>query len=393
MAVHLFINRKGGENLTRAAYIHIPFCQHICHYCDFNKVLLANQPVDQYLDYLEKEMQQVLLRTPFEELDTIFVGGGTPTALSMNQTEKLLAIIESNLKPFGSNYEYTFEANPGDLPKEKLQLLKSGGVNRLSFGIQTFDDGLLKKIGRSHTKRDAIEAIEDAKKVGFANISGDFIYALPEQTIQDVKETLHIAMLLELQHMSAYSLIVEPKTVFYNLMKRGKLHLPSEDHEASMYEYIMQEMEKNQYHQYEISNFAKLGYESRHNITYWNNESYYGFGAGAHSYVSGQRIQNAGPLKQYFTLIDKTGYPYHEMHDVTKQEKMEEEMFLGLRKTEGVSKSVFKQKFQVTMHEKFNKQIQMNKQRGYIEETEDTVRLTKLGTLLGNEVFQSFLLE
>ncbi|WP_379966125.1 radical SAM family heme chaperone HemW [Ectobacillus sp. sgz5001026] len=379
--------------MTRAAYIHIPFCQHICHYCDFNKVLLANQPVDQYLDYLEKEMQQVLQRTPFEELDTIFVGGGTPTALSMHQTEKLLSMIESNLKPFGSNYEYTFEANPGDLPKEKLQLLLEGGVNRLSFGIQTFDDGLLKKIGRSHTKRDAIEAIEDAKKVGFTNISGDLIYALPDQTIQDVKEALHIAMLLELQHMSAYSLIVEPKTVFYNLMKRGNLHLPSEDHEANMYEYIMQEMEKNQYHQYEISNFAKSGYESRHNITYWNNESYYGFGAGAHSYVSGQRIQNAGPLKQYFTLIDKTGYPHHEVHDVTKQEKMEEEMFLGLRKTEGVSKSVFKQKFHVTMHEKFNKQIQMNKQRGYIEETEDTVRLTKLGTLLGNEVFQSFLLE
>lgn len=337
-------------------------------------------------------MKHTLQRMPIEQLDTIFVGGGTPTALSMQQTEKLLTIIEQNLKPRSSNCEYTFEANPGDLPKEKLELLLDGGVNRLSFGIQTFQDDLLKKIGRTHTKREAIQALEEAKTIGFENVSGDFIYALPGQSMHDVKETMHTALTLGLSHMSAYSLIVEPKTVFYNLMKRGKLQLPSEDSEASMYEYIMQEMERGGYHQYEISNFAKTGYESRHNTTYWNNESYYGFGAGAHSYVSGQRIQNAGPLKHYFMMIDKTGFPYQEVHQVTKQEQMEEEMFLGLRKTAGVNKDTFFRKFQVSMQEQFKEQIQQNKLRGYLEETDNSVRLTKLGTLLGNEVFQSFLL-
>ncbi|EMA6341650.1 radical SAM family heme chaperone HemW [Bacillus cytotoxicus] len=379
--------------MMQAAYIHIPFCQHICHYCDFNKVFIERQPVDQYLEYLEKEIVNTVQKVPFEQLKTIFVGGGTPTALNMEQTKKLLDIINRRLRPFAPNCEVTFEANPGDLPKEKLNLLLEGGVNRISFGVQTFRDELLEKIGRKHTREDAFVAIREAQEVGFTNINIDLIYALPGQTIEDVKETLNIAFTLGVQHFSAYSLIVEPKTVFYNLMNKGKLRLPGEEHEAKMYEMVMGEMEKHGYHQYEISNFSKEGHESRHNLTYWNNETYYGFGAGAHSYVNGERIQNVGPLKQYFAKIDETGFPYLDVHKVTEKERMEEELFLGLRKTKGVSKKAFQQKFGVKMEDIFANQLVHNKVHGLLEEKDGHVCLTRTGKLLGNEVFQSFLVD
>jgi oxygen-independent coproporphyrinogen-3 oxidase len=379
--------------LVQAAYIHIPFCQHICHYCDFNKVFIERQPVDQYLEYLEKEIINTVQKVPFDSMKTIFVGGGTPTALNMEQTKKLLDIINRRLRPFAPNCELTFEANPGDLPKEKLNLLLEGGVNRISFGVQTFRDELLEKIGRKHTREDAFVAIREAQEVGFKNINVDIIYSLPGQTIEDVKETLDIAFTLGVQHFSAYSLIVEPKTVFYNLMNKGKLRLPGEDNEARMYEMVMDEMEKHGYNQYEISNFSKGDNKSRHNLTYWNNEEYYGFGAGAHSYVNGERIQNVGPLKQYFTKIDETGFPYLDVHEVTEKEKMEEELFLGLRKTKGVSKIAFQKKFNMEMDQVFAKQLQSNQEQGLLEERARYVRLTRKGKLLGNEVFQSFLID
>lgn len=377
----------------QAAYIHIPFCQHICHYCDFNKVFIERQPVDQYLEYLEKEIINTVQKVPFDSMKTIFVGGGTPTALNMEQTKKLLDIINRRLRPFAPNCELTFEANPGDLPKEKLNVLLEGGVNRISFGVQTFRDELLEKIGRKHTREDAFVAIREAQEVGFKNINVDIIYALPGQTIEDVKETLDIAFTLGVQHFSAYSLIVEPKTVFYNLMNKGKLRLPGEDREAKMYEMVMDEMERHGYTQYEISNFSKGDNESRHNLTYWNNEEYYGFGAGAHSYVNGERIQNVGPLKQYFNKIDETGFPYLDVHVVTEKEKMEEELFLGLRKTKGVSKMAFRNKFNVEMNQVFAKQLQNNQEQGLLEESNGYVHLTRKGKLLGNEVFQSFLID
>ncbi|MGI2731032.1 radical SAM family heme chaperone HemW [Bacillus cytotoxicus] len=379
--------------MMQAAYIHIPFCQHICHYCDFNKVFIERQPVDQYLEYLEREIVNTVQKAPFKQMKTIFVGGGTPTALNMKQTKKLLDIINRRLRPFAPNCEVTFEANPGDLPKEKLNLLLEGGVNRISFGVQTFRDELLEKIGRKHTREDAFVAIREAQEVGFTNINIDLIYALPGQTIEDVKETLNIAFTLGVQHFSAYSLIVEPKTVFYNLMNKGKLRLPGEEHEAKMYEMVMDEMEKHGYHQYEISNFAKEGHESRHNLTYWNNEAYYGFGAGAHSYINGERIQNVGPLKQYFAKIDETGFPYLDVHQVTEKERMEEELFLGLRKTKGVLKKAFQQKFGVKMEDVFANQLAHNKAHGLLEEKDGHVCLTRTGKLLGNEVFQSFLVD
>ncbi|MDR4889004.1 radical SAM family heme chaperone HemW [Fredinandcohnia sp. QZ13] len=378
--------------MVQAAYLHIPFCEQICHYCDFNKVFLKGQPVDEYLQYMDTELKHTIGAFPPSSLKSIFVGGGTPTVLTVNQLELFLSSINNYLTPRSKTFEFTFEANPGDLTEDKLKLMLDSGVNRISFGVQTFDDELLKAIGRTHRREDVFHTIELAKQVGFKNISIDLMYALPHQTIESFQESLDMAFSLDVEHVSAYSLIIEPKTVFYNLMRKGKLHLPSQENEAKMYEILMEEMEKHGFHQYEISNFSKVGFESRHNLTYWNNEEYYGIGAGAHSYVSGKRISNAGPIKKYMSAIDEHGFPYVETHSVTLQEKMEEELFLGLRKTKGVSISHFQEKFSVSIYDVFASQIKEQKEKALLEEKDDFIRLTHKGKFLGNEVFQAFLI-
>ncbi|MEH7120816.1 radical SAM family heme chaperone HemW [Neobacillus vireti] len=376
--------------MIKAAYLHIPFCEHICHYCDFNKVFLKGQPVEEYLKALDLEMNLTLTEVPTDSLDTIFVGGGTPTSLNEKQLYIFCESINRNL-PKGKNLEFTFEANPGDLTNEKLQILKDAGVNRISLGVQTFNEDLLKKIGRVHRAKDVYQTVEYAQKVGFENISIDLIFSLPTQTVQDFKETLTDAFSLDLPHYSAYSLIIEPKTVFYNLLKKGKLPTPGEDAEANMYELLMEEMEKHGLRQYEISNFSRQGYESKHNLTYWNNEYYYGFGAGAHSYVNGQRRSNSGPVKKYIDQLSNHVLPIFEDHRVSKEEQMEEEMFLGLRKTDGVSIAHFIEKFEDDPLKLFAKELSDLIAKQWIEVKNNNIYLTKKGRLLGNEVFQAFL--
>lgn len=374
----------------KAAYIHIPFCEHICYYCDFNKFFLKGQPVDEYLQSLFQEFKMTIDQTSTKELETIFVGGGTPTALDERQLESLCQGIREGL-PFTKG-EFTFEANPGDLSREKLKILADYGVNRLSFGVQSFNNQLLEKIGRSHRVQDVYRSIEEAQEVGFENISIDLIYALPGQTIDDFQDTLQKALALDLPHYSGYSLIVEPKTIFYNLMRKGKLPLPSEDEEADMYRLLIEEMEKKGLHQYEISNFSRKGYESKHNLIYWNNEEYYGFGAGAHGYIQGTRYSNAGPLKKYMEPISEGRRPVFSENTPSIKEKLEEEMFLGLRKTKGVSVSHFQRKFSLDPFQTFRPAIKEMTERDLLEIHDDHIRLTEKGRFLGNEVFQAFLL-
>ncbi|AYV67198.1 coproporphyrinogen III oxidase [Niallia circulans] len=376
--------------MIQAAYIHIPFCEHICHYCDFNKVFLKGQPVDEYLDSLEKEMKLTIEKYGQQELSTIFVGGGTPTSLSASQLERLCGMVNKELK-LRPEQEYTFEANPGDLTEDKLKALYEGGVNRLSFGVQSFNNELLKRIGRTHKAEDVFSSIEAAKKIGFNNISVDLIYSLPGQTLEDFQETLKTAFTLDIQHYSGYSLIIEPKTVFYNLMRKGKLPTPGEDVEAGMYSVLMDEMARHGFQQYEISNFAKPGFESRHNLTYWNNEEYFGFGAGSHGYVHGNRYSNYGPLKKYMQPLEQGEFPIMHEHKVTVIEQMEEELFLGLRENKGVSLSSFEQKYNENVLELFDKEINKLISRELIEIESDYLKLTHKGRFLGNEVFQSFI--
>ncbi|MDQ0231580.1 radical SAM family heme chaperone HemW [Metabacillus malikii] len=378
--------------MTKSAYVHIPFCHHICHYCDFNKVFFHNQPVDEYIELLIKEINSTFDKSKHDLLKTIFIGGGTPTALSAIQLDRLLEGMLEHLTPTSNLKEFAIEANPGELTADKLAVLKNAGVNRLSIGVQSFNDTLLQKIGRVHRAEDVFRTIQDAEKIGFDNMSLDLIYGLPGQTIEDFEETLKIALSLDMQHFSAYSLIVEPKTVFYNLMQKGKLSLPPQEQEAKMYELAMEAMEAKGYKQYEISNYAIPGFESEHNLTYWNNEEYYGFGAGAHGYLSGVRTSNIGPINKYMEEVRLTGQARFQQHEVSKKEQMEEEMFLGLRRTSGVNKKAFFNKFKKNLGYIYEEQLEKLEKLGLIENNEQEVKLTHKGKLLGNEVFQEFLM-
>ena len=240
--------------MVEGIYIHIPFCQQICHYCDFNKVFIKNQPVDEYIEALGKEMGIQLQNGALDRKPkTIFLGGGTPTALSPSQLSRLMELIHQHFD-IPEVTEFTSEANPDELTQEKMQILKDGGVNRLSIGVQSFHPELLKKIGRTHSNEEAYRTIEEAKIIGFKNLSIDLMYGLPGQTMEDWKNTLDIALRLDLPHYSAYSLIIEPKTVFYNLMNKGKLRLPGEDLETEMYALLMERMEHEGKKQYEKTN-------------------------------------------------------------------------------------------------------------------------------------------
>ena len=375
----------------RGMYIHIPFCHQICHYCDFNKVFFKNQPVDEYIESIGKELA-IMKRDgiSFESVETVFLGGGTPTSLSEEQLDRLLAIINSYVD-VKSLKEFSTEANPDELTYGKLLVLKNGGVNRLSIGVQSFDADLLKKIGRTHGPDDVAVVIEDARRANFDNISIDLIYGLPGQTIAQWQDTLIKASELDLQHYSGYSLIVEPKTVFYNLMSKGKLPLPGEDLETEMFDMLINHMEDRGRMRYEISNFAIPGNESIHNLLYWENETYAGIGAGAHGYLSGTRYSNIGPIKRYMEQVEKGERPVQNSHIVTSVEAMEEEMFLGLRKTDGVSATLFQKKYGRTLDDVYGKTLQTLTESGLIEQIGDRVKLTRIGVVRGNEAFQQFL--
>ncbi|CAM1659448.1 Oxygen-independent coproporphyrinogen-III oxidase-like protein [Streptococcus oralis] len=370
-----------------SAYVHIPFCTQICYYCDFSKVFIKNQPVDSYLEHLLEEFRSY----DIPKLRTLYIGGGTPTALSAPQLEVLLNGLTKNLD-LSVLEELTIEANPGDLDAEKIAVLKQSPVNRVSLGVQTFDNKMLKKIGRSHLEKDIYENIDRLKLAGFDNISIDLIYALPGQTMDQVKDNVAKAISLDIPHMSLYSLILENHTVFMNRMRRGKLPLPKEELEAEMFEYIIAELERAGFEHYEISNFSKPGFESRHNLMYWDNAEYYGIGAGASGYVNGVRYKNHGPIRHYLNAVEAENARITEEH-LSQREQMEEEMFLGLRKKSGVSMARFEEKFGRSFDGLYGEIIRDLVQQGLMQIDGDRVRMTKRGLFLGDTVAERFILE
>ena len=370
-----------------SAYVHIPFCTQISYYCDFSKVFIKNQPVDSYLEHLLQEFHSY----DIQKLRTLYIGGGTPTALSAPQLEVLLDGLTKNLD-LSVLEELTIEANPGDLDEDKIAVLKNSAVNRVSLGVQTFDDKMLKKIGRSHLERDIYENIDRLKLAGFDNISIDLIYALPGQTMDQVKDNVAKAIALDIPHMSLYSLILENHTVFMNRMRRGKLPLPKEEVEAEMFEYIIAELERAGFEHYEISNFSKSGFESRHNLMYWDNAEYYGIGAGASGYVNGVRYKNHGPIRHYLKAVEEGNARINEEH-LSLREQMEEEMFLGLRKKTGVSKARFEEKFGTSFENLYGQVVRDLCHQGLLQVEGQQIRMTKKGLFLGDTVAERFILE
>ncbi|HFZ6721547.1 TPA: radical SAM family heme chaperone HemW [Streptococcus agalactiae] len=370
-----------------SAYVHIPFCTQICYYCDFSKVFIKNQPVDAYLQALIREFRSY----DITELRTLYIGGGTPTSISAVQLDYLLTELSRDLN-LNTLEEFTIEANPGDLTVDKIEVLQKSAVNRVSLGVQTFNDKHLKRIGRSHNEAQIYSTIDALKTAGFQNISIDLIYALPGQTMDDVRRNVAKALSLNIPHLSLYSLILEHHTVFMNKMRRGKLHLPTEDLEAEMFEYIISEMERNGFEHYEISNFTKPGFESRHNLMYWDNVEYYGVGAGASGYLDGIRYRNRGPIQHYLKGVSEGNARLSE-EVLSKNEMMEEELFLGLRKKEGVSIGKFEQKFGTSFEKRYGQIVQELQSDGLLKENNGFIQMTKKGLFLGDTVAEKFIVE
>ncbi|MEO1782310.1 coproporphyrinogen III oxidase [Enterococcus diestrammenae] len=381
-----------SDSQAISAYIHIPFCEHICYYCDFNKVFLEGQPVDEYLELLLREMDLQLAQTPIDQAPTLYVGGGTPTALTAQQLDRLLGGIVQRF-PMKTVEEFTVEANPGDLTVDKLKVMQNYGVDRLSMGVQTFDDRLLKKIGRKHTADDVYQTMAFLEKADFRNVSIDLIYALPGQSLASFRDTLKRALDLDLPHYSLYSLILENKTMFMNWVRQGRLELPDQEEEGQMFEETIKAMEKAGRKQYEVSNFALPGHESKHNTVYWHNQHYFGFGAGASGYLGNRRYKNYGPIQHYLKPLRQGILPVMENEVLTRENQMEEEMFLGLRLKEGVSFQRFQEKFQCSLESVYGDVLSTEAKAGHLVVENGSVRLTAQGLLIGNDIFEKFLLD
>lgn len=338
----VWYNKDGskGSDLMESVYIHIPFCKSICSYCDFCKMLYNGPWVTQYLNALIKEIQDKYLG---EEIKTLYIGGGTPSALSIKDLRYLFEIISGfNLEKLE---EFTFECNLNDIDEELLQLLRENKVNRLSIGIESFNAAKLKFMERNHTFEEAKEKMKLIRKSGFDNVNVDLIYGIPGESLKDLKKDLELILKLEPDHISTYSLIVEDNT---KIGISGVLPIP-EELDASMYEYIVDRLEMKKYKHYEVSNFSLKNKESKHNLQYWNNNEYYGFGLGAHGYIHGVRYENTRNLTKY---VNGEFLKSEEM--LSKEDKMYNELMLGFRKMEGISLREFFLKYEINMQEAFD---------------------------------------
>ncbi|OWR29457.1 coproporphyrinogen III oxidase [Saccharibacillus sp. O23] len=376
-----------------AVYIHIPFCTNKCFYCDFNSYVLKDQPVMDYLRALDREMEQTVAITPPGTIKSIFVGGGTPTVLKPDEMAFFLASVRKHFPNWAEDIEFSMEANPGTTDLDKMKVMKDGGVNRVSFGVQAFQNKLLGEIGRIHNTDDVYRSLENAHKTGLHNLSIDLMFGLPNQTVEMLDESVSRALELGLPHYSIYSLKVEENTLFHTLFQKNKLPLPNEDDELAMYKLLMDRMKASGYKQYEISNFAKPGKESRHNITYWKNEDYYGFGAGAHGYVGHKRHINVKGVNPYNEAAGK-GLPRLDEFEVPREEAMEDFMMVGLRMLDGMESDRFRKQFGVPVEEIFAAPLKKMTDFGLIERRDDGIegyRLSEKGILFGNDVFGEFI--
>lgn len=321
--------------MVKSAYIHIPFCNNICSYCDFCKLLYNKNFVKKYLDALEKEITN---NYKGEILDTIYIGGGTPSSLSITELKKLFSIIR--IFKLSIDYEFTFEVNIEDITEEKLEKLKENKVNRLSIGIESFNDKYLKYLGRNYTSDIINEKVELAKKY-FDNINVDLMYALKNESLDDLEEDIKKILKLDIKHISCYSLIIEKNTKLYI----DNTKYISDDLDSDMYDLIDKKLE-NKYHRYEVSNYSITSYESRHNLTYWKNNEYYGFGLGAAGYIDNIRYTNTRNLSKYISEN------YERQEEVlTKEDKIKYEFILGLRLTSGINKDNFNKKYGININE------------------------------------------
>lgn len=372
---------------TIGLYVHIPFCIKKCNYCDFNSFETL-ELIPEYLVALKKEISN--LKNSGYVAKTVYIGGGTPTVLTNSQLFSLLNDLHKNIY-IANDAEITIEANPGTLTKEKLHLLKTLGVNRLSIGLQAYQNLMLKIMGRIHTVEDFENNFKAARDVGFDNINVDLIFGLPDQRLEDFKETIKRVLALSPEHISCYSLSVEEGTRFYQWQKEGKLCLPSDDEERKMYYEAIETLTHVGYNHYEISNFAKPGRECKHNLVYWTYKEYLGLGAGAHSFLDNKRFNNHPIILDYIKSIKTSSSAVSNIESISYQEQQAEFCFMGLRLLQGLNKDAFKQRFHKEITQVYKSAIEKLKKQGLLQENSENLKLTALGLDFANAVFTEFL--
>ena len=420
-------------------YVHLPFCRQKCFYCDFPSYAGKESRMAAYVEALLGELARegAPLRAKWGPPRTVYVGGGTPTALPPVLMERLLAGLQDFLAAgrgpraeaarqdvsavraaaaagqaaapgarggaassdrardaaASDALEFTCECNPGTVDAAYLSLLRAGGVNRLSFGVQTFDDALLRRIARIQTAAEACAAVRQARAAGFRNLSLDLMYGLPGQTRAGLEASVRQARALAPQHISIYGLQVEEGTAFARAQAAGRLALPSDEESEAMYDYMTTALPAAGYARYEISNFARPGFESRHNLGYWQDVPYLGVGAAAHSYLDGQRYENPRGIEEYLAALRESGRARREEEPLTRATSMEEFAFLVLRTARGIDRARFAARFGCELASVYADAIARMRARGFLEEDAQGVRLTPLGMKYGNWVFEAFLLD
>lgn len=368
-------------------YIHVPFCKSKCYYCDFISFANKEMCFEEYIEAVIKEINYTDLSKYY--IRTVYIGGGTPSILDSRYIVKVLSEIKLHVD---NDAEITIEVNPGTVNKEKLKDYKEAGVNRLSIGLQSTNDNLLKEIGRIHKYEDFLKVYEEAREIGFKNINVDLIFGLPNQSIEMLEESVKKVIELKPEHISVYSLILEEGTKIYNMVAEGKIELPSEELERRMYWTVKEMLEEAGYIHYEISNFAKPGYESRHNSDCWEQKEYIGIGTAAHSYLNDTRYSNTENLEEYIENIKNNEFDknvtIHESQ--SKESKQKEYMLLGLRKLEGVSIKKFKNIFGQNPIYLYHKELDKLVKEELLEIDGDYIKLTNKGLDLANIVWEEF---
>ncbi|ELC8429641.1 oxygen-independent coproporphyrinogen III oxidase [Clostridium perfringens] len=371
-------------------YIHIPFCAQKCLYCDFPSFARKDHLRKAYIEALNKEIISLREKHNNLEINTIFIGGGTPSVLEADELECLLKeVAKLNM---AKDVEYSMECNPGNLIEEKLEVMKKYGVNRISMGLQAKQDNLLKGLGRIHNYKTFKENFLLAKKVGFNNINVDLMFGLPNQRLNEWEETLREIISLEPAHISAYSLIIEEGTAFYNLYENDKLKLPTEEEERKMYHLAKKILEENGFNQYEISNYAKEGKECRHNLSYWNMDNWIGVGSAAASYINGKRIKNISSVEEYINSINEKGEAVEEIINNSKNDNMEEFMFMGLRKINGIDENEFKNRFSMNINDVYGEILNKYIDEGLLIRESGRIFLSEKGIEISNIIMADFLL-
>ena len=372
-------------------YIHIPFCVKKCSYCDFVSFCSDEKTWEQYTNAVVCEIENKKIENP-KKVTTIYIGGGTPSLIPENYIVKIINTVKSRFK-IEKSAEITIEVNPGTVTEKKLVAYKNVGINRISIGLQSAEDRILKLIGRIHNYQTFLSTYNLTRNIGFENINVDLMLAIPTQTKEELLNTLNKVIELKPNHISLYSLIVEENTEIKKALEVGNLEYVDEKVEREMYWKTKRILEKNGYFHYEISNFAKRGFESKHNMDCWNQEEYIGFGIAAHSYINNKRFSNISNLEEYIKNINEENFEKNiELHEnQTKQDKMKEYMMIGLRKIDGISISEFERRFRISPLFYFRFEIDKLVKENLLEVDLDYIKLTKKGLDFANIVFEEFI--